>query len=175
MTNSIENFALVLFDQAQNQKKIPAYVNSTKLLLSVLGDDIKLNEIISNRFHSKEERKNLIEEIFNLLKINNLKHFVFVVIDMDHSTELVKILKTFLTSVDKFYNKPTIEIISAFPLTNVQVKAIIRSVEKRLNKKINHTVTVDKNIIGGIKVVGQGFIFDNTISTKLENMKGMIA
>ena len=50
------------------------------------------------------------------------------------------------------------------------VDNLIKSLEKKFNKKIEGHVTIDKSIIGGTKIIVGDTVIDDSIKGKLENL-----
>jgi F-type H+-transporting ATPase subunit delta len=59
---------------------------------------------------------------------------------------------------------------SAFELSDAQVKEVIAALEKKFGRKLNPSVTVNKSLIGGVRVVVGDEVLDTSISAKLQKM-----
>ena len=62
------------------------------------------------------------------------------------------------------------EIISAFPIDDNQVKALVPQLETVFNTRIKTTVSVDPALIGGIKVIVGDQMLDASVRGKLDAM-----
>ena len=62
------------------------------------------------------------------------------------------------------------EIISAFPIDDNQVKALVPQLETVFNTRIETTVSVDPALIGGIKVIVGDQMLDASVRGKLDAM-----
>lgn len=59
---------------------------------------------------------------------------------------------------------------SAFDLDKAQVKAIADILSKKLDKKISPSVTIDPNLIGGVKVYVGDKVWDASVRGRLQHM-----
>jgi F-type H+-transporting ATPase subunit delta len=60
---------------------------------------------------------------------------------------------------------------SAFPIEPSQMDGVLASLERRFNRKLNATVQVDPELIGGIRVVVGDEVLDTSVKARLEQMK----
>lgn len=64
------------------------------------------------------------------------------------------------------------KLVSAVPLTAEQKKRILDKMEKRIGEATFFvTEVVDASVIGGVRLESENHYFDNTIATKLKEMK----
>lgn len=62
------------------------------------------------------------------------------------------------------------EITSAFEMTEVQIKDLIATLEKKFRRKLNPSVTVDSTLIGGVRVVVGDEVLDTSVRAKLQEL-----
>ena len=62
------------------------------------------------------------------------------------------------------------EIISAFPIDDNQVKALIPQLEAIFNTKLEASVSIDSALIGGVKVIVGDQMLDASVRGKLDAM-----
>ena len=60
---------------------------------------------------------------------------------------------------------------SAFPIDAAQLAAVVQSLEKRFGRKLNASVQVEPELIGGIRVVVGDEVLDTSVKARLEQMK----
>jgi len=60
---------------------------------------------------------------------------------------------------------------SAFPIDAGQLPQVVAVLEKRFDRKLNATVVVDPELIGGIRVVVGDEVLDTSVRARLEKMK----
>jgi F-type H+-transporting ATPase subunit delta len=62
-------------------------------------------------------------------------------------------------------------IYSAFPIEPAQLPPVVGALEKRFGRRINATVALDPELIGGIRVVVGDEVLDTSVKARLEAMK----
>jgi F-type H+-transporting ATPase subunit delta len=67
------------------------------------------------------------------------------------------------------------EIESAFPLDDGQLATLVNELEARFKRKVKSNVAVDKELIGGIKVVVGDEVIDGSVRGKLAAMAAALA
>ena len=60
---------------------------------------------------------------------------------------------------------------SAFPIDAGKLAEVVGSLEKRFGRKLNASVQVDPELIGGIRVVVGDEVLDTSVKARLEQMK----
>ena len=67
------------------------------------------------------------------------------------------------------------DIASAFPLDDAQLATLVNELEARFKRKVKPNVAVDKELIGGIKVVVGDEVIDGSVRGKLAVMAAALA
>ena len=60
---------------------------------------------------------------------------------------------------------------SAFPIDASQLPQVVAALEKRFGRKLNASVVVDAELIGGIRVVVGDEVLDTSVRARLEKMR----
>ena len=63
---------------------------------------------------------------------------------------------------------------SAFPISDAQLPDIVAALEKRFGRKLNATVQLVPELIGGIRVVVGDEVLDTSVKARLEQMKAAL-
>ena len=64
-----------------------------------------------------------------------------------------------------------VQIFSAFPLEGQALAETVAVLEQRFARKLSASVTVDAELIGGIRVVVGDEVLDTSVKARLEQMK----
>jgi F-type H+-transporting ATPase subunit delta len=103
------------------------------------------------------------------------KNFVYMLADNGRLTLLPEIGAQFQALKNAQEGAADAEIISAFGLSDAQVKDLIASLEKKFGRKLNPSVTVDVSLIGGVRVVVGDEVLDSSVRAKLQQMHAALA
>jgi F-type H+-transporting ATPase subunit delta len=60
---------------------------------------------------------------------------------------------------------------SAFPINGTQLSDVVSALERRFDRKLNASVVVEPDLIGGIRVVVGDEVLDTSVKARLEQMK----
>ena len=64
---------------------------------------------------------------------------------------------------------------SAFAIEPAQLAEVVASLEKRFGKKLNVSVVIEPELIGGIRAVVGDEVFDASVKARLQQMKSVLA
>src|SRR3981081_2470243 len=62
------------------------------------------------------------------------------------------------------------EIRTAFPLDNAQINSLVADVSRRLKRRVQPRVTLDKELIGGVRITAGDEVIDYSVRGKVEDM-----
>jgi F-type H+-transporting ATPase subunit delta len=102
------------------------------------------------------------------LQVQNLLR---TVIDNGRLVALPEIAAQYRALVNAQTGVSDATVYSAFPINGALLPEVIASLEKRFGRKLNATVAVDPELIGGIRVVVGDEVLDTSVKARLEQMK----
>lgn len=98
------------------------------------------------------------------------RNFVRVLIDNKRLGLLPEIHAQFADLKNEHDGVLEAEIRSAFPLDNAQVTALVADISRRFKRRVQPRVTVDKDLIGGVRITVGDEVIDGSVRGKLEGM-----
>ncbi|MEZ4846133.1 MAG: ATP synthase F1 subunit delta [Bdellovibrionota bacterium] len=144
-------------------KKVQQELND----LSVVSGEPLLSFFSNPVFHM-DEKKAIIEDIFKKSTFSNeTKQFVDTLLSLNHLSLMESIAKDFAAEVREQNRETKIEVSTAYPLSDEEQKKIIATFEKAVGKKVSLDVTVDRELIGGIRANVGGVVYDSSIQGNL--------
>ena len=67
------------------------------------------------------------------------------------------------------------EIVSAFPMNDGQLADLVAALQKKFGRKLNASVKVEPELIGGVRVVVGDEVLDFSVKNRLHNMQRALA
>ncbi|MDY7576983.1 F0F1 ATP synthase subunit delta [Herbaspirillum sp. RTI4] len=104
-----------------------------------------------------------------------VKNFVTALVANGRLALLPEIAAQFHTLKNAQEGAADAEISSAFELTPPQLQELMALLEKKFGRKLTPTVTVDSELIGGVRVTVGDEVFDTSVRAKLQQLHVALA
>ncbi|MBN0919373.1 F0F1 ATP synthase subunit delta [[Mycoplasma] gypis] len=175
MNNSeiIHNYALAIFELAKENNKLDVCFVDFKLIEESIIDNPQYLKILNAYSIEDSQKFQVIDETFNgadSLILNFLKVMT--------KNKVIKKLKKIFEQFESFYyafkNIKHGYIYSTKPLTNFEINDFEQVFSKKYNMELVLTNKIDPKLIGGLRIVIDDQVIDNSISSQLNKMKELI-
>lgn len=103
-----------------------------------------------------------------------VENFVRTLIANDRLALMPEIGAQFARLVDAQQGSAEAEITSAFAMSDGDVKDLVSALEKKFAIKLKPTVTIDQDLIGGVRVVVGDRVLDTSVRSRLAAMKAAL-
>jgi F-type H+-transporting ATPase subunit delta len=101
-------------------------------------------------------------------------NFLNVVIDNDRISVLPEIASQFRDLMNRVAGSSDAVVFSAFALDDAALADLAVTLEKRFDRKLNLTVELAPELIGGVRVVVGDEVLDTSVKARLEQMKAAL-
>ena len=160
-----------LFELALEENKIDSLQQEVEVVLVALADNQDLTKLMNHPNVSKEEKVEVIENIFTGRVSEELTGLMHMLTEKGRYAEIDDVLEYFLNRVKEHKNIGTAYVSTALELTDVQKKAV----EKRLLETTKYVefemhYSVDTELIGGMVIRIGDRVVDSSIKTKLYDL-----
>jgi F-type H+-transporting ATPase subunit delta len=102
---------------------------------------------------------------------DSIRNLLLAVIENGRLAALPEVAQQFHALVNARSGVSDALVYSAFPIDAAQLTAVVASLEKRFGRKLNASVQVEPELIGGIRVVVGDEVLDTSVKARLEQMK----
>ena len=102
------------------------------------------------------------------------RNFVRVLIANDRLALLPEVHAQFAELKNERDGVVEAEIRSAFPLDNAQVTGLVADISRRFKRRVQPRVTLDKSLIGGVRITVGDEVIDGSVRGKLEGMAAVL-
>jgi F-type H+-transporting ATPase subunit delta len=164
-------YASALFDLARDQRKIDAVGRSLDALSSALVDSKEFAELVASPLVSREEAGKAFAALAPKLGIDAFTaNFLGVLANNGRKNELRNVIRAFNRLAADHRGETTAEVITAHPLSDDQIDALMAQLRARAGSDVNIDAAIDPTILGGIVVKLGSQRIDASIRTKLNRL-----
>jgi F-type H+-transporting ATPase subunit delta len=166
-------YAEAAFGIARDAQALPAWSDMLRFAATVVGD-ARVAQALDNPRLDAPAKESLLLSIGGDRFDKDARNFMRVLVEVERVALLPQIASMFdtLKNEAEATAKATIE--SAFELTQAQADELRSAIEKRFGKKIEATVTVNRDLIGGARVTVGDAVLDGSVQAKLAAMRAQL-
>ncbi|HKE41882.1 MAG TPA: F0F1 ATP synthase subunit delta [Casimicrobiaceae bacterium] len=162
-------YAEAVFALAQEQNTLSVWAEMLKLAGEVAADP-QMRNALDNPKLAKDAKESLFLSVCGDRLNADGKNFIRVLIEAERVELLPEIRELYGTLKDEADGVARAHISSAFPLEDSQLAALKATLERRFGKKIETTISVDPELIGGAKIVVGDTVIDASVRGELQAM-----
>ncbi|WMJ08767.1 F0F1 ATP synthase subunit delta [Nitrosomonas sp. sh817] len=162
-------YAEAVFRLALESKDLSQWSKILQIAAEIAQDDqIKL--LVGNPLVSAIQLSELILEIGGKKFTREARNFIKLMVENKRVHVMPQVMELFEQLKAQHEGVLEAKIITAFKLEGGQLDKLVTDLEKKFNRKVEAQVSVDPEIIGGVKVEIGDEIFDASVRGKLEAM-----
>lgn len=166
-------YSQAFFDLSKDTNNLDKHMEDLIEISQTLRDFPDINKLLNNPNVSKEDKKEMISNIFKNID-NKTLNLIKVLIDKSRFVVFNDLVRDYKNQYNKEKNIAEGIVYSANKLETQELENLARILEKRLNKKVELENQIDESLIAGISVFIDGRRIDNSIKQRLDNLKSSI-
>jgi F-type H+-transporting ATPase subunit delta len=166
-------YAEAAFEIARDQNAMDNWARMLAFGATVVRDP-RVADALDNPRLGAPEKESLLLSIAGDNLTPDARSFLRVLVGADRVGLLPEIAALFEQLKDRAENAAKAEIESAFELSDAQVADLKAMLEKRFGKRIETTVRVNPQLIGGARVTVGDTVIDASIKAKLDAMASQL-
>ena len=139
--------------------------------LAAVAANPQLRQFADNPKATSTQVFDLITSVVKMPLSDASKNLLRTVIDNNRLAVLPEIATQFHALVNARSGVSDATIYSAFEINAAQLTDVVASLEKRFNRKLNASVVIEPELIGGIRVVVGDEVLDTSVKARLEQMR----
>ena len=170
MNEIASRYGLALYSIAEERKEILSLQLEAKELKKVLLENPDFIVLLGNSFLSHEERGKIVDKTLSAFD-KDIVSLIKVLVDNNRAKYIIDVLDVFNSLCNQARNVDEGLVYSISPLNEQTKKELEKKISKLEHVEVELINKIDSTLIGGIKVVINGHIYDGSIKNKLENMK----
>ena len=165
-------YANALFDLAQDEKAVPATANALEGLGAALAGPSDLKRLFNSPVFKTEDQMAAIDAIAVKSGLTGLAlNFVKLMCSNRRLAALPGAIAAFGAMVAESKGEVVAEVTSAEKLSPAQFKDLAAALKTRVGKDVQLVAKIDPSLLGGLTVKIGSTLIDNSLKTKLQNLK----
>lgn len=174
LTTIARPYAEAAFELARDANALPAWSSLLHLASAVIADR-RMATALDNPALTAGDKESLLLSVLapdlqRLTLDHDGRNFVRVLVEAERIALLPYIAGVFDTLKNDAEGVARAQIESAFPLDDAELAGIKSALEKRFGKKIEATVAVDPELIGGARITVGDRVIDASVQGQLAAM-----
>ena len=139
--------------------------------LAAIAADAQLQQLADNPKISDQQVFDVIAAVAKNTLSDVAKNFLHTVIDNGRLSALPEVAQQFRALKNAQGGSSDAVVGSAFPIDAAALADVSATLEKRFGRKLNVSVQLQPELIGGIRVVVGDEVLDTSVKARLEQMK----
>lgn len=164
-------YARALFDFSV-EKNIMHQITADFQNLEIFLDETKeLTNYLNNPVVSQEAKREILTKTLQSQVNTETFKFLMVLVDRERISLLNSVISNYLELVYETASIKMIEVVTAFPFTNLQKNTLIQKLKELTNaREIRLVIEVDSSLIGGFLIKTESKVIDFTVKNQLESL-----
>ncbi len=164
-------YAKAFLDLAKRNNAIESAADDAETIFAALTGEHRLSKILSSPIITEEKKADILVDIFSG-KISAITVEFIQFLKVKERVEALKgIMEAFKKLVDEHNGVVRVHIKSSVALEPSQISSIVEKFEKKLQKKVIYTTSVDQVLLGGFVVTVEDTVYDASVANKLKQLK----
>jgi F-type H+-transporting ATPase subunit delta len=165
-------YANALFDLATEQNSVPATAKSLTALQDMIAESADLQRLLSSPVFKSEDQMAALDALAAKGGVSGLPvNFAKLMCENRRLAVLSQAIAGFQALVAEAKGEVVAEVTSAEKLSAAQVKDLSAALKARVGKDVSLSTKIDSSILGGLIVKIGTTMIDNSLKTKLQNLK----
>jgi len=170
-----DRYAQALFEVGEETQTTSELYQELKQLVDILNENKDLYNFLKSPLIGREDKKNVMKNIFENQLSKNMNNFLKIVIDKDRMSTIGNIQESYKNLLNDKNNILEGTVITAVGLNEKEIKDLENNLSTKYNKNVTLTNVVDETILGGVLVKLGNEEIDGTVKTRLSKMKKQLS
>ncbi|HNR09763.1 MAG TPA: F0F1 ATP synthase subunit delta [Nitrosomonas europaea] len=162
-------YAEAVFKLARESGSLFSWSETLDAVNSIVRES-QIRELISNPLISSVKLREIIFSVCGKKLNEDGKRLVSLLIDNQRLLVMPQIYELFEQLKAQHESILEAEVVSAFPLDSGQLKKLVSILEAKFQRKVKAEVSVDSELIGGVRIKIGDQVVDSSVHGKLEAM-----
>ena len=171
MVEALRPYSEALYELAKDAGKVDFYMEELKALKDIWNENSAFSKALSHPQITRVQKKEWISNLFEKNLDTLLYRYLLVLTDHDKVSDMKGIYDAYVECYRDDHNIEVVKVESATKLSDEQVQSIKDMLEKKLDKKVELAISVNDELMAGIRVQTKDLVLDNTLLSRFNAMK----
>lgn len=169
--DSVSNrYALSLFELAKEEDAVESYQKDMLKVQEVFHDE-SFVQFFSHVALADEVKNEVMKKAFQGQVQDYVYHFLMLLIQKRRMKYIRGICQDFQSLCYEYFGIKVGKVYSVYQLNEIEMEKIEKAMSLKEGMKVKLSCVVDERLIGGIKVVIDNHVYDDSLSYKLESLR----
>lgn len=169
-----ERYANALLEVALEENCADEVKDELSALSEIFGENEELQKLCCSPVVSKEEKVKLIDSVFNGRLSGYTLNFLKILCENNRFKNFFEIKEEYEKAYNEKNNIITITAVTAAEISSGLAERLKQKLEAKTGKTVILKRQIDKSLIGGVLLKGDGFEIDSSVKSALEGIKQSI-
>lgn len=165
-----QRYAKALYELALEKQQVQEFGDQLHRFVDELEHNAEFNGLFCGKLVPASAKKQVVEQIFSDFAAD-VKGFIFIALDKNRETSIPQVVDCYDDLCDAAAGIRQILVHTAVPLERVEAERLQKSFEQKLGGTIRLKTSIDKSMIGGIKVQVDDTVYDASLLHQLNALK----
>ena len=170
-----DRYAQALFEVGEETQATSELYQELKQLVVILNENKDLYNFLKSPLIGREDKKNVMKNIFENQLSDNMNNFLKIVIDKDRMSAIENIKESYKNLLNDKNNILEGTVVTAVSLSEQEIKDLEKNLSIKYNKNVTLNNIVYETILGGVLVKLGNEEIDGTVKTRLAKIKNQLS
>lgn len=172
---TLKDLVVALIESAKEGNKLKEVTSNLESFFTIYFIQEEINTTLSSTAFETEERKNIISDVSRKAGYSSLTtNFLALAIELDKFKSLINNKEQIISRLKKASGLIKAEITAANSISDYDLKRVKDALNRVTGKQVEVAVNIDRTIIGGIIARVEDKVFDNSVKTQMERIRGAL-
>ena len=173
---TLRDLVSALVDSAADERELSGVRTDMESFFERFCPSGELRDVLLSTVFSMEEKKAVVGDFLEAASFLDItRRFILLVLEMEKVPALLGSREAVLARLDEAVGKVTAEVTSARDLSPGDVDRLSAALRAATGKTVEVSLKVDPSMIGGIKAQVGDKVYDNSVRTQLERIRGVLS
>lgn len=166
-----KRYSNALFEAGLELDKLNIFKDELQSIVEIFDSENKLYKILEHPKISKNEKKELLDNLFKERISQELLNFLYVLVDKRREGNIKSIYSTFQEEYNKHNGIVEVTVVTAIELDEERKEKLSKMLSEKMNKTIILKTSIDPDIIGGVMLKTNDKFIDGSVKGQLKEIE----